>query len=258
MLKDVQQGTALALKKTSAVILAGGLGTRIRSAIGPHAKVMADVAGRPFITYLLDRLVTLGFKEVVLSTGFAAHEIMATLGDHYRSLHLYYSIEQEPLGTGGGLRHALPFIHSPNILVMNGDSYTSADLRTFVGWHKTHDARCSLLLTRKDDATQFGRVSVAASGLVTGFHEKSSTATTPAWVNAGVYVFDRSLVAELPSGKPMSLEKNLFPALAGNSLFGHKSGGTFLDMGTPSRLAVAQRYFATRQSTPQRKAIHGH
>lgn len=257
MSNRLQEGIGRELRRTSAVILAGGLGTRLRNVIGSHAKVMAEVAGRPFITYLLDRLVTLGFREAVLATGFAAHEIMTKLGDRYRSLHLYYSIEDEPLGTGGALRYALPFVHHPHVLVLNGDSYTSADLRAFVEWHRAKEARCSLLLTRKPDAREYGRVDVSASGLVTGFHEKG-TFSEPSWVNAGVYLFERSLVAELPSGESLSLERDLFPALASHCLYGHKSGGTFLDMGTPERLAVAQRYFAIRGDDSRQEVIHGH
>ena len=120
----------------TAVILAGGLGTRLQKVVPHRQKVLAEVRKRPFLTFLLDQLISAGVCDVVLSTGHRADEVHAKLGNAYKSLRLVYSNEKEPLGTGGALRLALPHLNSDPVLIMNGDSYITADLNKFLEWFK--------------------------------------------------------------------------------------------------------------------------
>jgi len=127
----------------TAVILAGGLGTRLQPVVPDKPKVLVEVLGRPFLVYLLDQLVSLGLHKVVLCTGYKGDKVQECFGGAYRSLRLLYSREDEPLGTGGALRLALPCFSSDTILVMNGDSYIDADLGTYLDWFFQKDREVS-------------------------------------------------------------------------------------------------------------------
>src|SRR5437870_1488543 len=118
-----------------AVVLAGGMGTRLRSVVADRPKVLAPVAGRPFLTYLLDQIAGAGIERVVLSTGHLAEQFASVIGDHYRSIQIVYAHEERPLGTGGAIRFACGFTDADQILVMNGDSYCDTDLSAYIDWH---------------------------------------------------------------------------------------------------------------------------
>ena len=136
------------LEETTAVILAGGLGTRLREVVADRPKVLAEVNGRPFLACLLDRLVDAGILKVVLCTGYMAELVRETCGNSYRGTELLYSREESPLGTGGALRLALPLIDSDPVLVMNGDSFCDADLVLFARQHLSAAAQASLILVQ--------------------------------------------------------------------------------------------------------------
>src|SRR5262249_48858923 len=116
-------------------ILAGGLGTRLRSVVSDRPKVLAPVAGRPFLAWWLDTLDPQGFGDVILCTGYRAEQVEATFGESFRNLSLRYSVEDMPLGTGGAVHKALPFVRSHELLVLNGDSFCHQDLRPFLRQH---------------------------------------------------------------------------------------------------------------------------
>src|SRR5262245_9203051 len=127
-------------------ILAGGLGTRLRTVVPDRPKVLAEAAGRPFLAWWLDALEAQGFRDIVLCTGFRAEQISQTFGSTHGRLHLRYSVEAQPLGTGGALRQALPLFASDPILVLNGDSFCEVNLRRFVHYHFRSGARTTLVL----------------------------------------------------------------------------------------------------------------
>ena len=129
----------------TAAILAGGLGTRLRPAVGDRPKVIAQIGQRPFITFLLDQLTAVGVQKVVLLTGHGANWVRATLGDEYKGVPLGYSVEKAPLGTAGALRHALPMFAADNVLLLNGDSYCELDLAALVAARSPHARRKSCL-----------------------------------------------------------------------------------------------------------------
>ena len=242
---------------TTAAVLAGGLGTRLRPVIGKHAKVLAHVSGRPFLSFVLDQLESVGIRRTVLCVGYRAREILDIYGDRFGSMRIEYSLERRPLGTGGALRHALPRLDSPAVLVLNGDTFYTGDLGEILRFHDHHRGSCTVALSHRESTAAFGRVRLTGHESVVAFEEKGE-ADDPGWVNAGVYVMDRGFIAGIPGGRKTSLENEVLPACAGHYLMGYRSQADFLDMGTPEGLRRADAYL-TSLDNDQRKAVgHGH
>ena len=228
----------------TAAILCGGLGTRLRSAVADRPKALAPVRGRPFLTYLLDQLAEAAVGEVVLLTGYRADQVQDALGPTYAGMSLIYSEEPMPLGTAGAVRWALPCFSGRTVLLLNGDSYCDVDLPAFAACHRRHAADASLVLARVEDASRFGRARAGPGRRVRRFEEKGDS-LGGGWINAGIYLFDRGLVEDLPRGRPASLERELFPAWAAEGrLHGFRCRGALLDIGTPESYAAAERFFA--------------
>jgi NDP-sugar pyrophosphorylase family protein len=223
----------------TAAILAGGLGTRLRSVVADCPKVLASVRGRPFLTYLLDRLAMAAIREVVLLTGYGAEQVRDVLGETYGPMRLVYSVEPAPLGTAGALRQALPYYGSPTVLLLNGDSYSDVDLGAF---RRFHAGGVSLVLAQVPDVSRYGQVCVGRDGRIVRFEEKGG-ADGPGWINAGIYLLDRSLIEEIPQ-RPGSLERELLPAwVLDRRVRVFCRDSRFLDIGTPESYAVAEDFF---------------
>ncbi len=220
------------LSSVTTAILAGGLGTRLRPRLADQPKVLANVRGRPFLSYLLDQLENHEVRDVILCTGHLGEQVRTAFGDSYGKLRLAYSQELSPLGTAGALRLALPLLLSESVLVMNGDSFCDVDLGAFFSWHDMRMANGSLVLVRKSDTTRSGRVEVDAGGRVARFEEKGMQAG-PGCINAGIYLLTRRLLQTMPVGGAASLERELLPGWIKHGLYGYQSGGRFLDIGTP-------------------------
>jgi D-glycero-alpha-D-manno-heptose 1-phosphate guanylyltransferase len=229
-------------KTVTALILAGGLGSRLRTIVADHPKVLAPVAGRPFLTYLLDQLITTGFRQVVLCTGYKGKQVKTTFGNTYNDLAIQYSQEPEPLGTGGALHFALPMIHTKSVMVFNGDSYVKSKLQEFLAWYFEKKPPAALLLARLPDTRRYGQVEFDANGRVVCFEEKGARLGS-GWINAGVYLFNRSLIESIPAGKPISLETDVFPGLIAKGLYGFRCEDEFIDIGTPESYAEADGFF---------------
>ena len=232
----------------TAVILAGGLGTRLRPVVSNCAKVLADIDGQPFIRFILDHLSASGVKSVVLCAGYKGIELENALGASHAGLHLEYSHEPSPLGTAGALRRALPFMNSDPALVLNGDSFCTGDIDHLLDAHVEKDAAASIMLVHQEDTRSYGRVDTDADGWVTAFREKSDVEES-GWVNAGVYLLSREVIESIPEGRPVSLEKETFPAWIDRRLYGFQSGGALMDIGTPERYAAAPEFFRALQET---------
>ncbi len=231
------------LHDISAAILAGGMGTRLRSVVSDRPKVLAPVAGRPFLAHLLDQLADAGLRDVTLLTGFAAEMIPAAFGDSFREMRLRYSPEPEPLGTGGALRNAMQFLAGDKILLLNGDSYCDVNLTALVEQHSRSQASATLSLAEVPDGSRFGRVQRAVDNRIERFEEKGGTAE-PGWINAGVYLIQREVVEAIPPGRAVSLERDVFPEwVARGRVFGFPAG-RFIDIGTPESFAEADAFFA--------------
>lgn len=225
-----------------AVILAGGLGTRLRGVVSDRPKPMATVAGRPFIEWLLHDLSMQGIRRVVLATGYKGDMIENHLGHGERmGMDLVYSREAEPRGTGGALRQSLDYIQTDDVLVLNGDSFCHVDADRLLQTHRYMGARVSLWLVGVGDCRRYGTVEVANDGSVTRFREKSD-AIQAGFINAGVYLFHRRVLDMIPEGRSTSLERELFPHLIGRGLFGVVGPGPFLDIGTPESYRSAESF----------------
>lgn len=224
------------------IILAGGMGTRLKPVISDSQKVLATVWGRSFLSFLLDQLIQAGFSRVILSTGYEAEQVEAEFGQTYKSLFVVYSKEVSPLGTGGAVRHALPLIESDTILVMNGDSFIDADLNAYIDWFSEKGKQAAILLTRANDTDRYGRITVQEDGCILSFEEKVAKRGS-GWINAGVYLLRKSLLESIPFGRASSLEMDLFPHLVDKGLYGYKSDSKFIDIGTPDSYAMAEDFF---------------
>lgn len=227
----------------TAVILAGGFGTRLRSVVPDRPKVLAKIQGKFFLTFLLDYIIKFNFQHVVLCTGYLADQIHAELGERYGSLQLIYSKETSPLGTGGALSLAYPLFQSEEVFVMNGDSFCYADLTAFRRWHEERKAEVSLVLTRVNDVRRFGQVITDNDGRILRFEEKNNH-SGPGWINAGMYMINKKLIEKFAKDVPISLEKEIFPSWIGKKFYGFQSEGRFTDIGTPESYAEADCFFS--------------
>jgi len=234
------------IRNLTAVVLAGGLGTRLRSVLADCPKVLAPVNGKPFLAYLLEHLAGQGLRHAVLCVGCRSEQVEAAFGRSYAGLRIAYSREHAPLGTAGAVRLALPMLRSDPALVMNGDSFCGPNLPALFHWHHTRRAAATLLLTHVSDTRRYGRVQVDGDGRIRAFQEKGE-GEGPGWINAGVYLLGRQLLAEIPERTAVSLEREAFPAWLGRGLYGCPSETPFLDIGTPASYAAAHEFFAAQR-----------
>lgn len=231
------------LSGVSAAILAGGAGTRLRPVVSDRPKPLAEVQGRPFVTFLLDQLWEAGIRRVVFCCGYRGDQLQSTLGDTHGPMQLVYSQETEPLGTAGALRLAVPLLHSEFVLAMNGDSFLDIDLVDLWSWYRQQGAPIALAVAEVSDAGPFGSVLIADDGAVLGFTEKAEVGGR-GWVNAGIYCLHRSVLQGIPPGRAVSLEREMFPSWIKTGMVAFRSNGKLLDIGTPVSYAAAGRTLA--------------
>jgi NDP-sugar pyrophosphorylase family protein len=224
-------------------ILAGGLGTRLRPLVEDRQKVMVEINDRPFLEYILDQIKSWGGRRVILCTGYLGNQILSRLGNIYRGVQLIYSEEKAPMGTGGALKMAFHLFHSESVLVINGDSYCKANLMSFLEWHLMKDAMATLLLVESNDTRRYGKVKVDGNGIILKFEEKTES-EGPGWINAGFYLFRQGFIKSIPSGRSVSLEREIFRSWIGQGLYGYKSDGQFIDIGTPESYQAAKQFFS--------------
>jgi D-glycero-alpha-D-manno-heptose 1-phosphate guanylyltransferase len=221
----------------TAVILAGGLGTRLRSVVPDLPKPMAPVNGRPFLAYQMDYWLQQGIQHFVLSVGYRHQSIMDYFGSNYCGSPVEYVVEDTPLGTGGGLLLAVEKL-SPNdpFLLLNGDTYFAVDLARLDAFAREMQADWCFSLFRTDEAGRYMGMDVAANGQI--IRLKSESVGGGGLANGGVYwVHPRALRdGAFAVGSSISLENDLFPAsvAAGQKLMGLEFCGTFIDIGVPA------------------------
>jgi mannose-1-phosphate guanylyltransferase len=223
------------MSDTDAVILVGGKGTRLRPLTLSAPKPMLPIAGVPFLHHLLSRIQAAGIDHVVLGTSYRAEIFQEHFGDGAAlGLSIEYVVETEPLGTGGGIRNVAPLLRADTALVFNGDVLSGVDLRELLAKHEEHQADVTLYLTKVPDPRAFGCVPTQPDGRVTAFLEKQANPISDQ-INAGAYVFRRETLESIPSGRPVSVERETFPALlaAGARVYGHLDSAYWRDLGTP-------------------------
>lgn len=216
-----------------AVILAGGFGTRLRQVVSDVPKPMAPINNRPFLEYVFNYLKRYSVQRVVLSVGFMSDIISDHFGGSFNDIEIAYAHEEEPLGTGGAVRHALSFCNEDDVLVLNGDTFFDANLHELSEFHASHNSDITLCLRWLDNVDRYGTVILDKDNRITGFAEKSSV-TGEGSINGGIYIIRRSVFNSLPLPEKFSIEKDLFEKYCGElKMFGYTSNGYFIDIGIP-------------------------
>ncbi|HEX8074431.1 MAG TPA: NDP-sugar synthase [Thermoleophilaceae bacterium] len=222
-----------------ALVLAGGEGTRLRPLTLSVPKPVMPLAGRPFLTFMLDWLGRHGVDEAILSCGFKSEEVERVLGDRHGAVALRYVVEEEPLGTAGPMRLAADLgLLGDRVLVLNGDTLTDLDLTAEIDRHERTGAVGTLALVAVRDTSSYGCVPTGDDGRVEAFLEKTPSPPTNR-INAGAYVLEREVVDRIPSGRAVSFETEVFPSLVGEGLYGYHAEGYWIDIGTPERYLEA-------------------
>jgi mannose-1-phosphate guanylyltransferase len=218
---------------TEAVLLVGGQGTRLRPLTINTPKPMLPVAGVPFTVHQITRARDAGVTRIVLATSYRAEVFRDFMDAADLGIEVVIATEDEPLGTGGAIRHALPFLESgsdESVLIFNGDVLTGVDIRGLVNHHRDTSSDVTLYLTPVEDPRAYGLVPTDHAGRVTAFLEKPKTDEEIVTnnINAGCYVFRRGMIDQIPAGRPVSVERETFP-----SLLAAVDSGYWLDLGTP-------------------------
>ena len=225
-----------------ALVLVGGEGTRLRPLTLTQPKPAVQLVDRPFIRFMVDWLGRHGVDDVVMACGFRAELLRRALGERTESgTEIRYVSEDEPLGTAGPIRLAADSgLLDERFMVLNGDVLTDLDLSALQAFHADRDAVASLALYPVDDPTSYGLVRRDESGAVRGFLEKPDPEEIDTdEINAGAYVLDRAIVDLIPPGRSVSIERDVFPRLVGQGLFGLRLEGYWMDIGTPERYLQA-------------------
>lgn len=221
-----------------AIILAGGLGTRLASRLNQIPKSMAPIGSRPFLEILLDQLIVAGCKRVILSVGHLRDAIVQRFGSQYQDLAIDYAVEESPLGTGGAIRLALERAHEQSVFVLNGDTYIGADFSAMWRFHGDSNRPLTMAVVRVNNTARYGGVLIEEQ-CITGFAEKGRTVS--GWINGGLYLIDRDF--PWPEGLPerFSFETDvLVPFVSEIEPAAFHCEGYFLDIGIPEDFDRAQ------------------
>lgn len=222
--------------QVDAVILVGGQGTRLRPLTLSAPKPMLPTAGVPFLEHQLSRIKAAGIEHVVLGTSYKAETFSEYFGDGSKfGMRLEYVTEDEPLGTGGAIRNVFDLLTADTVMIFNGDILSGVDLNALLATHTDNRADVTLHLVKVADPRAFGSVPTSTDGRVQAFLEKTEDPPTDQ-INAGCYVFNRSVIAEMPADTVISVERETFPGLLqqGATVMGHVDSSYWLDLGTPA------------------------
>jgi len=227
-----------------AVVLVGGFGTRLRPLTFSTPKQMLPVVHRPMIEWVVGALGRHGVTDAVLSLGYRPDAFLDAYPDgRCAGVALHYAVEPEPLDTAGAVRFAATRAGlDETFVVVNGDVLTDLDVSALVGFHRERAAEGTVALTRVEDPSRFGVVPIDDEGRVTEFVEKPAPGTAPThWINAGTYVLEPSVLARIPTGRKVSIERETFPAMvADGTLYALQSDAYWADAGTPNTYAEVQ------------------
>ena len=231
----------MTMKYREAIILAGGCGTRLQGVVKDLPKPMAPVNDRPFLTYVLDYLIEYEYERVVLSVGYLHEKIVDYFGRKYKALEIDYAVEEEPLGTGGGILFAMSKCKSDNVLVINGDTMFKVDLTAFEHFHQEKNGLLSIVLREVEDVSRYGSVNIGENGMITLFSEKQASSGS-GFINGGVYLINRKIFEKYPQAQKFSFEKDLMTKYYMQECFyAMPSDGYFIDIGIPEDYARAQQ-----------------
>lgn len=229
---------------TQAIILAGGLGTRLRSAVPDLPKCMAPILARPFIGYLLDYLLQQGVRKFILALGYKSEVVEQYIKTQYGDYNISFSVETEPLGTGGAIALAFTETEPGDCLVLNGDTFFAVDLGKLSDFHAETGAACTLALKPMQNFDRYGTVSLSDEGQVTGFHEKQKT--DDGLINGGVYALKKEAFTNSTQPLNFSFETDfLYPSAQLGNIRGIIENKYFIDIGIPEDFEKAQTELIT-------------
>jgi len=216
------------------VILVGGLGTRLREVVKDKPKCLAPINGKPFIDILLDNFIEQGFNRFILCVGHLSEQIIEYLED-WRNCEIIFSIEDVPLGTGGAIKKAKPFITSDNILIANGDSICAVNCLSLLKFHQRKTSDFTMVLSEDHKRQDAGIVKINRNNRIVSFHEKNNK--NKGFINSGIYIMQTDCFNQMPTEYNFSLEYDFFPELINSArCFGFQVEDTVYDIGTPERL----------------------
>ena len=225
------------------IILAGGMGSRLRGMVNEMPKSMASIAGKPFLEYQLTLLANAGFHDVILSVGYLNEIIINHFGNTWKGINLQYSVESQPLGTGGAIVKGMELTSTDDVLVMNGDTLFFINLGELIYKHLASAAEITLALRRVPDAGRFGSVAVDPNRRIIEFHEKEP-GTAEGLINGGIYIIRKSTLLSSAFPEKFSFETDfLISSCKTNYLQGIEYQDYFLDIGIPEDYLRAQTEF---------------
>ena len=238
---------------TSAIILAGGLGTRLRDTVPDLPKPMAPLNGRPFLEYQIDYWIAQGVRQFILSIGYRSEAIVSHFGKTYGGARLEYAVEAEPLGTGGGLLLAMELLTGDDaFLLLNGDTFFEVSLGQLEAFHSTRQSDWTLALFRTREVGRYMGPKVDGDGRILSL--RSETGNVEQLANGGVYLISPQIMrsSSLLAGQRVSLEDEIMPGAlaAGGRFFGMECEGRFIDIGVPEDYRRAADFVAGQDVTP--------
>ncbi len=225
-----------------AIILAGGLGTRLKSEVPDLPKCMAPVAGKPFIDYVIKYLLEQGVNGFVFSLGYKHDVVIKHLESTWPNIKYEVAIEKKPLGTGGGIRFASKKVKSKSFFVLNGDTYFAVDLLSMFKNHESNNAQITVALKQMVNFDRYGSVLINQANQICAFREKTSVDS--GLINGGIYLLKKSLIEEISIEDPFSFEKEVLEKyIHKNCIYGFVSDGYFIDIGIPEDFKKANADF---------------
>jgi NDP-sugar pyrophosphorylase family protein len=230
------------LNEIDVLILCGGFGRRLQGVIKKLPKPMAEIGNRPFLDILIDYISGFGFRHFILCLGYMGDIIKRHYQKRDDSLKILFSQENRPLGTAGALKHAETLIKSNPFLVMNGDSLCPFGLDKFLDFYINKKALFALVLAKAKPGKDYGVVSLGSNKHITQFKEKPKAKENDL-INAGIYLFEKSILSMIPSNRNFSLEYDLFPKIINKRFYGYVVEEELLDIGTPERYEKAKAAF---------------
>ena len=223
------------------VILAGGLGKRLHSVTGGAQKVLAKIGDQPFLEILIDYIASQGGMRFILCIGHGSNEVETYFRKKRRDREIIFSKESTPLGTGGAIKQAWPYVKTDHFLAMNGDCFCVIDYNALVAAHRRHKANATIAITKLPDVSDYGSITVNEKGQIIAFKEKL-TLGQAGLINTGTYCLDRDVFNLAPTPQKFSIENDFFPHLVGKGFYGFEVENKFIDIGTPERYQWAQEH----------------
>ena len=225
-----------------AIILAGGIGTRLSGLLKGLPKPMVSINGKPFLSILMKKLINEGVSSLILSVGYRNEKIKRYFGNSYKSVPIYYSVEETPLGTGGAIKKSLEYVSDDTILIFNGDSFFDIDINNFFTFHKEHFCDISIAIKKTKQTDRYGTVVINKRHRITKFKEKAKVKNT--YINCGSYVVNRKIFDNIDiKNNFFSFEKDILESNYKFLINGFASNGKFIDIGVPKDLIKAENFF---------------